>query len=335
MDKNEFLKVLELIKPGLSKNPILEQSEMVMFEPDRVFSYNDEIAISCPFETGLSGAIRSIELLKLLKKLKGDELETKKVDDEFQFTCGDTSAGFKMIEDMMPPSLGIDEIKKWNKLPSDFAEALSFCAFSASTNIGMGTLTCLKVEGKEVHSCDNFRATRYRMKTGLAKGLVILVPQSIVSGLAAHNPKKVAITGNWNHFTNDENIVFSSRIMDGEYRDISSIFSDDGIAVTLPEGVKDALSRAEVLTDSTQPITERLVEITIDKNKIICRGDGPAGWVKAQVKTKYDGEKIMFYNNALFLSQIIDHASEVLIGEKVLTFKGDNFDHVVVKMEKA
>jgi len=24
----------------------------------------------------------------------------------------------------------------------------------------------------------------------------------------------------------------------------------------------------------------------------------------------------------------------VLIGEKVLTFKGDNFDHVVVKMEK-
>ena len=45
MDKNEFLKVLELIKPGLSKNPILEQSEMVMFEPGRVFSYNDEIAI--------------------------------------------------------------------------------------------------------------------------------------------------------------------------------------------------------------------------------------------------------------------------------------------------
>ena len=77
-----------------------------------------------------------------------------------------------------------------------------------------------------------------------------------------------------------------------------------------------------------------MVEITIDKNKIVCRGDGPEGWVKAQVKTKYDGEKIMFYNNALFLSQIIDHASEVLIGEKVLTFKGDNFDHVVVKMEK-
>jgi len=52
------------------------------------------------------------------------------------------------------------------------------------------------------------------------------------------------------------------------------------------------------------------------------------------VKTEYSGEKIMFYNNALFLSQIIDHAGEVLIGEKVLTFKGDNFDHVVVKMEK-
>ena len=90
MDKNEFLKVLELIKPGLSVNPILEQSEMVMFEPDRVFSYNDEIAISCPFETGLSGAIRSTELLKLLKKLKGDELETKKVDDEFQLLFAST-----------------------------------------------------------------------------------------------------------------------------------------------------------------------------------------------------------------------------------------------------
>ena len=66
MDKNEFLKALDLIKPGLAKNSLVEESETVIFDNDRIYSYNDEIAISCPFKTGITGGIHSQELHKFL-----------------------------------------------------------------------------------------------------------------------------------------------------------------------------------------------------------------------------------------------------------------------------
>jgi len=332
MDRHEFLTAIDKIKPGLAKSALIEESEMVLFEPERIFSYNDEIAISCPFHSGLNGAIHAKELHQLLSRLKKDEIKVKKKGDEFQFVCGNTSAGFKMIEDMSPPPLGIDDIKAWNKLPSDFSDALGFCVFSAASNIGMGLLTCVKAEGDEMLSCDNYRATQYQMKGKLAKGVCLYIPQSTVGPLINHGPNKVHVTQSWIHFINPEGITFSCRTMDGEFPDISALMSEKGSKVDLPEDMKDIMARTETLTDQSAGQIERLIEINIVKGNMICRGEGPAGWVEEKTKIKYNGKKLNFVINSHFFSQILDQVNEVQIGERYLTFNGENFNHVMLQL---
>jgi DNA polymerase III sliding clamp (beta) subunit (PCNA family) len=333
MDRNEFIAALDKIKPGLSKNALVEESEMVLFERDRMFSYNDEVAISCPFETGLSGAIRAKELYQLLQRLKKDVIKTKKKEDQFTFVCGNTKAGFKMIEDMKPPSTlaEVSKIESWNRLPANFAEALKFCMFSASTNIGMGILTCLRSEGKEMLSCDNFRATQYRMETPLAKNVVLYIPRAAAGSLVEHGPQKVHVSGSWIHFKNKEDMTFSCRTLNAEHwpEGIKGIFKGKGKKIPFPEGIKEIVLRAETLTDSTVDVTEKLIDFKIDKGFIICRGEGPAGWVEEKVKIDYDGERIEFKANANFFSQILDQTQEAKINERVLMFQGKNFTHVI------
>jgi hypothetical protein len=333
MDKNQFIEALDELKPGLSKNALVEESEMVLFEPERMFSYNDEVAISCPFETGLTGAIRAKELYDLLKKLKKDEIKTKKKGDEFTFTCGNTKAGFKMIEDMAPPPTlaQVGKIEDWSELPEDFTEALNFCMFSASSNIGMGILTCLRFEGKEALSCDNFRATQYRMKKGLEDGLVLYIPKGAAAPLVSHKPKKVHASGSWIHFKNEKDMTFSCRTMGAESwpEGIKGVMKGKGEKLPFPKDIKEIILRAESLVDPASAVTEKLIDFKIEKKSITCRGEGPAGWVEEKAKIDYDGNKLEFKVNPLFFSQILDENQEVMIGERALLFKGKNFTHAI------
>jgi hypothetical protein len=333
MDRNEFIAALDKLKPGLSKNALVEESEMVLFEPEHLFSYNDEVAISCPFETGLTGAIRAKELYDLLKKLKKNEIKTKKKDDQFTFTCGNTKAGFKLIEDMGPPPTlaQVGEVKDWIELPDDFVDALGFCMFSASSNIGMGILTCLRFEGKEALSCDNFRATQYRMKKGLEEGMVLYIPKGAAGPLVSYKPKEVHAAGSWIHFRNEEKMIFSCRTMGAESwpEGIKGIFKGKGDKIPFPDDIKEIILRAETLTDPAAAVTDKLIDFKIEKGFIICRGEGPAGWVEEKAKIDYDGKKIEFRANASFFAQILDETQEAIINERVLMFQGKNFTHAI------
>lgn len=333
MDRNQFIAALEHLKPGLTKNALVEESEMVLFEPDRLFSYNDEVAVSCPFETGLTGAIRARELYDLLKKLKKDTIKAKKKRDEFTFACGNTKAGFKMVEDMAPPPTlaEVGKIKRWNRLPNDFVDALRFCMFSAATNTNLGVLMCLRFEGKEALSCDNYRATQYRMKTGLAQGVVLYIPRVAAESLVKFAPERVNVAGSWIHFKNKEEMTFSCRTMDDQYwpEGIKGVLKGRGEKIPFPDGIKDIIGRAETLTDATNNVSERLIEFKIDKGFITCRGEGPAGWVEEKAKVDYDGRAIEFLANAYFFSQILDETQEATISDRSILFKGKNFTHAI------
>lgn len=127
LNRHEFLKALDFIKPGWSRNDLIEESEMILFEPERVSSFNDEVAFRYPLKTGLKGATPAAGFYGLVKKLDGDEIRIKSQKNEIIIQCGEAEAKLNLIEDMAPPSLGIDEIKQhlWRKLPADFLDALT------------------------------------------------------------------------------------------------------------------------------------------------------------------------------------------------------------------
>ena len=51
IEREELLKVLSAIRPGLAKKDIVEQATHFIFTGQEVLTYNDQICISYPFET--------------------------------------------------------------------------------------------------------------------------------------------------------------------------------------------------------------------------------------------------------------------------------------------
>ena len=329
MNREELLKAIERVKPGIAKNLTVEQSDFILFDEEYLASYNDEISISLPFTTGLRGGVKEAEFYKLLQKMAGKKFEMNLEGDQLQIKCGRTKAGFNFIREIQLPDLQLDGLDdSWQKLPEDFLEALSFCSFSAATDVSKGILTCLRVEGDTMLSCDDLRLTRYRMKEKIDS--ILNIPCSAATELIKYGPDEFAadIDGAWIHFRNREDLIFSTRTVVGEYPEVDEFFDVKGSELNLPKTLKDMLERSEIMTGSDSTDGDD-VRITIADNWVKCRGEGSAGWVEEKAKVDYSGEKILFYVDPQFLTQIFDRTQAVVVSANKLLFTGDNFEHVI------
>ena len=73
--KEELLKALAAVKPGLSSKDVIEQSTSFAFMGGHVVTYNDEIAVRYPVDLEIEGAIRANELYSFLSKIKDKEID--------------------------------------------------------------------------------------------------------------------------------------------------------------------------------------------------------------------------------------------------------------------
>ncbi len=66
ISKKKLQEALEIVKPGLSNNEIIEQTTSFAFIDGRVITYNDELSISCPVEElNVQGAVKAEELYQI------------------------------------------------------------------------------------------------------------------------------------------------------------------------------------------------------------------------------------------------------------------------------
>ena len=333
--RSDLLKALTFIKPGIASGSIIEQSDMVLMDMNRLVSYNDEIAVSHPFSIGHRGGVYANELIKLLQKLPSEEIEINEAEAEdgknqLILVCGSVEAGFFVAMEVTIPELGIDAIEEWYDLPELFCESVSFCLSSAATDMSKGILTCVNIEEDTILSCDNFRATKKILSAPLPDGIVLNIPRIAVKDLPTYNPTQFAKDENWLHFRNTEGTVFSTRTMAGDFPPVAGLFENvEGEKVPLPKDLKDSLSRAEILASEDERSKNKVVGIEIVGGKIVCSGQGQSGWVTEKVTTSHKGDIPKFFINPGMLAQVLDSVQEATMTGRSLIFQGDGFSHVV------
>ena len=83
INKSELLKALNIVKPGLASKDMLEQTTSFAFLNGRVITYNDELSLSCPLkEIEFEGAIQAAELYAFVSKIKKEEIDLEKKENE-------------------------------------------------------------------------------------------------------------------------------------------------------------------------------------------------------------------------------------------------------------
>jgi len=330
INTKEFKSLLESLKSGLSGNKeTTEQSNCFAFTEDRIYTYNDEISVSIPNPIEFEGAIYSQELLALLNKIDTAEIEIEYNDKELNIKSGRTKAGIVLQKEIEMPIQEINIPEKWLKLPSDFIEALKTCIFSTSSDesIILNNIDCSK---NILQSSDNERATRFTISSKLRKSF--LIPAGSARELCRIlDISSYTVDEDWIHFKTSTELIFSCRTSNEEYPpDIENYFESNGFEFSFPEGTKDILERANIFAESDF-IQDKLVKINISSKGIFkISAEGDTGWIEEtkRVKTKPKTD-IQFSINPQYLQQILNKTNKAIIGDELVWFNIDNFEHVV------
>ena len=324
--RSVLLEALKAIQPGLAKKELLEQSMSFVFTDGRVFTYNDEVAVSFPIDIDIEGAVPAKEFFALVNKVKAEEFELTIKDNELLLKGSKAKAGLRLEKEITLPIDAIGEPSKWYELPETFAEAVKFCLFSASRNENHQALTCIHIFDGFAESCDNHRITRYDMGEGSEKAFPseLLIKATITKDICSHNPVEYGITDGWLHFRNENDVTFACRYFNNiDYPDFDRFLECKGETLKFPAELQSVMDRASVLSDGDR------VTLIVEKGEILVTTQNQSGWFEESLPVEYKGEPVEFDIQPEFMNKILAFNGEVTIGQNALRFDNDDFIHVV------
>lgn len=332
INRQELLDAVTLLMPGINKQGIWEQAMgFLYFNKTKIYSNNLSINVSLPFITPLNCGIPATEFFNLLQAINDVEIEINEEENAVSIKTKKTLVSMNKIKDennlLVSPSTDI-----WKKLPTDFTDAIEFCKFSVATDVLMGALSCIFVKDKIVLSCDNTRATRFEMKSGIGEEL--LIPLSAANEIKKYTPIEYVIDRSFLFFKNDRNIIFGCLTTNELYKEeeIDSIFKiKNGKELRFPNTLKESLVRIGIFAEVVEK--RRFATVKIGDNKITCESVGNSGKIieTGRIRMK---ETIEFKISIAQLSEILDRTQQAVLSEKVILFTGENFQHVLALIKE-
>jgi DNA polymerase III sliding clamp (beta) subunit (PCNA family) len=333
IDKSKLIEILDVVRPGLSKKDIIEQTDSFAFMDGCVVTYNDEISVRHPIEgLDIRGVVKATEFYAILNKMTKSEVDLEVKGSEVIVKAGRAKAGITLQQDMKLPLEELGDLKGWKTIDGkELLKALEFVMFSCSRDMSKPILTCMHVRKDGfVESSDNFRLTQYDMQTKLpVPGF--LIPHNSAKALLQYNIEQIQHGQGWVHFKCEGGSVFSCRIFEDKFPTIDHLLDVPGVTIALPKKLHDILDKASVFSKRDHFLDEFVI-ITMKENRFIVRAEAEVGWFEESANMKYNNKPFSFSVNPTFLGSIYSRLTECVVGDGKMKFSGKNWNHIVVLM---
>lgn len=247
VNRAEALRVLRLIKPGLARREIIEQTGACLFVDDRIITYNDEISVSAPFPVNLQGAVSASDLYEFFERTSATTVDITFDDERLYIRCGDLEADIKKTKEILLPleNIVLPGPNEWLNLPADFKKMLKQCLMVASKSWNKPILRCVHWYCNSLEATDNYRIIRCKIDVHLPEGPRILITRNTITELVKYNLVAFAFSNGWAHFKIENDAVFSCRVFEGRFPDLELAFSGDYVPIPFPSGrLADILDRS-------------------------------------------------------------------------------------------
>lgn len=325
-EREDLLRKLEAVSPGLAIKEAVEQSSCFVFRAGRVITFNDEIACSIACDIGFEGAVAAKPLIDLLSKMSEKVIDIGVEGDETEIMVKGKRrrAGITMEAQIALPVDSVEPPKKWREIGHDFADAISVVQQCASKDTNNFHLTCIHMTPDCVEACDNFQVVRYPVETGLKAPC--LVKKDSIKHVTGLGMTEVSETKTWIHYRNPSGLQLSVRREVMDFEDIDHILDMDGIPTTLPGGLAEAVEKAEIF--SGENADNNLVTVTFRADQLSIRGEGASGWYEERKDVKWEGEPIKFSMAPKLLVAITAKTNDCSIAPGRLKIDSGKFTYV-------
>lgn len=330
MNRKDLVEALDRVAPGLSPKESIEQSDCYVLLGDKIVTFNDEIAVSYPFDIGIEGAVNATTLYKLLKRIKTKEIDVSVKGGELRIKGGKGKGGIRLDSEIALPIEDFKGEKEWIPCPHGFAQALRMTLYTVSREENMGVCTGVHVSETFAESTDNFRVTRKFYDELDMPFDDFVIPAVSAKHIMGYDLDEVYVDGTWAHFRAKDDTEISCRIYNEEYPNLQRFAeAEGGTTVELPDSFADLVSRAGVFSEMDEEVALEKIKLTLQKNKLIVRGDAEQGHWEEEAKVEYDDDKIEFFSSPQHLVEMFALTREFTISDTLITFKkADDFVYV-------
>jgi hypothetical protein len=335
----DIVKQLEMAQVVLDEKGLVDFTANLIFKNGKLHASNDRllvvsaISIKAEFTTNgfdfykaLSGITGEADLMTSADKIL---VSAKKVKAELSKWPMEDSA---LLLDQIDQNI-VSQIDNFQDLPSNFWEGLDWCKFSASKDVSVRSITCVKIQNDKALSTDNYRMSRFIFDKDT--GLDVLIPKENVDsllkfpGLTKFKLLKQNDLPVWLCFLNPETgFVCGTRLVLGEFPDINPFFEKTGEAIKFPDELKDQVNRAgkfaEGIADEATAIT-----IKMGNKSIITIATKASGTLEQMADIEYEGDELIFYTIPALFEQILNKVKKVTLCPGFLLFDVGQFSHVL------
>jgi len=330
ISRESLLRSLELVQPGLTKKADLDQSNCFCFQDGEVFTFNDKIACRCatPLDKEITGAVVAEKLLEILKKLPDDEIRVSQTDNYLQILGkgGRKSKHALQSEIRLPINMIERPTEDWVEIHPKFCEAVGLVHHSALKEDSLSNLVFVHINPDFVEACDNAQLTRYTLKTGVSKSL--LINQEDIRHISKLHMTHLCETDSWVHFKNDNGLILSCRRHTMEFPDLSAPLElENPTKASLNPKISRAVDTAMVFSKEQTDSNNVRVELTT--NRMLIVGTGITGEYSEPPKVEYNGPDIKFLINPKTLLDLVKKQTEIEIVEDRIRIKGDDYVHII------
>jgi len=344
INKDEFLQALDKVVPGLAKKEIVKEMNYIVSEAGRLYSYNDKLAISVQFDTGVDFVVHGKNLYEAIKKSRAKNIEFEIEDDVLVCTIGKVVNEIPLLKDDLiiktHAHLNYEEVT-YVPLAEDFVKGLELCATCASKNLNnLYGLYSIRITDQDIFATDQVRMLLYEVETDI--NTTIFVPAEQVKTIKAFQPIGIAedfVSKNWVFFKNENEDVLGIKLFDVSKKFVSEerIYSffdlpEDLPYFKLPKEIANDLAVVSVFSDEE---TEN-VNVNISK-------EGELSIVSESVKgfselydeiPDYKGEEITFDINPTLLLEMLKHSAKVLVSDYFICVQEENLTYLLAQMNK-
>jgi DNA polymerase III sliding clamp (beta) subunit (PCNA family) len=273
MNRKELVKTLELVKPALAANNMVPIFQCFTFTPESVAAYDDSLAIVGPTEAQGTFGLHGATLLGLLSNSSDEEVVFIDNKTDITIKCGKT---ISKLPYQTADSFIFEEPKiedGWSlPINSSLIEAFKICLDTVSKDETQPALRGITIDKNMLYSCNGDTLTRIQIKgnkqraftaTGFCAAVIKLWDSlSMAAGV-------LNFGNEWISADLDEWAVYGRVLAIKEPIDFEALIKNNikkkVPLQVLPEGFKEALSRARVLADAESQRTT----IEISKGKML------------------------------------------------------------------
>lgn len=308
LQKKEFLENLKACMPGIETGSTsIQGADAFIFHNGKIFSYNDNIAVSVPTNLEeIEGAIKAEEFFKTISKFPSDEIKFSETENgTWLLKCGKAKAEMNLLDFDFESRVNsiLPDKKNWVDLKEDFIQGIGTCKMSINKTQVAGIF----FSGKDVVSTDGNQMNHYIMEDSE-------LPTFWVSDSSANELMKLKklvalqLQGSWVHFKAEDGTIFSVKTLQAEkfpFEKIKNIIdtSDPEKAILHAKFPKDLFAAIDRAVSFSIDISEHnAVRLTLSKEKIEVSSERNSGKYSEKVawseEIKEDFEKVIVYVDA-------------------------------------